>query len=202
MELDQAELCPESRIKRGTSLQVHAHLKESKAKGWSLSKRLHPTSRQLCKLSLGLTAQGILLPGGTQETVMKVCQNGKSHFVSKLFGILTNFPSLPSRNRCWFVKQLSQINWVCFSFQSLSSVRSGCVQFPGLPLSGEHHSCQRWWFTLAAPARCYHVSMPWGGGISTDSCQPVPVACHRQWGQGSRLEWSSPGCDKRHGTIL
>lgn len=156
----------------------------------------------MCKLSLGLTGQGSLLPGGNHKTIVKVFQNGKSHFVSKLFGTLTHSPFLPPRNRCWFVKQFSQINSVCFSFQSLSSVRSGCVQFPGLPLSREHHSYERWWFTLAAPAWCHHVSMAQGGGISTDSCQPAPVACHRQWGQGPRLEWSSPGCDKCHGTIL
>lgn len=52
------------------------------------------------------------------------------------------------------------------------------------------------------PARCHHVSMSQGGGISTDSCQPAPVACHGPWGQGPRLVRSSPGCDKCHGVIL
>ena len=167
--------------KMGISLQVHAHLKESKAKGWSLSKRLDPTSRLLCTLSLVLTGWGSWVPGGNWETTMKACQTGESHFVSKLFGILTPSPFLPPRTRCWFVKPFSQINSVCFSSQSLSSVRSGCVQLPGLPLSGSTAPAEV--VIPAAPARCHHVSLPgWPRAAPSPLLQPLPRSADRVHG--------------------
>lgn len=172
---------------------------QSKAKGWSSCKRAHPTSRQPCKPSLGLTGQGSLLPGGNQETVMMVCQNGRSPFVSKPFGIVTHCLFLPPRNRLSSLVKQAQ---VFFLFQSLFKHNEWLQTVLRPTIVGEAPLLPEVVIDSCMPAQCHHVNMPQRAGISTHSCQLGPVACHRQWGQGPRLEWSFSGYDKCDGTFL
>lgn len=64
-------------MRRGTSLQVHAHLKRKQNQRKEAYLKGCTPFPDHCKLSLGLTGQGSLLHGGNQETMMQVCQNSK-----------------------------------------------------------------------------------------------------------------------------